>query len=309
MSVGEIGEFGLIDRIMGRLPVAGDHTVLGPGDDAAVVRAPDGRVVASTDLLVEGRHFRRDWSGGYDIGRKAAAQNLADIAAMGAVPTALLVGAGCPPETPVEWFDALVDGIRDEAAGVGAALVGGDMVRADKLILGVTALGDLQGRAPVTRAGARPGDVVAMSGRLGWAAAGLAVLGHGFRSPAVLVEAHRRPTPPYAAGPLAASAGATAMIDISDGLMQDLGHIARASAVAIDVKRESLNLPQQLRDVAAALGKDPYEWVLAGGEDHALVATFGAHLPPGWRRIGSVSEGEGVTVDGEPFAGGHDHFR
>lgn len=307
VTVGEAGEFGLIDRIIARLE-PGDHTALGPGDDAAVILAPDGRVVASTDLLVEGRHFRRDWSGGYDIGRKAAAQSLADIAAMGAVTTALLVGVGCPPQTAVDWFDSLVDGMRDEAATVGAAVVGGDLVRAEQVTLAVTALGDLQGRAPVTRSGARAGDVVALYGRLGWAAAGLAVLGHGFRSPAVLVEAHRRPTPPYAEGPRAALAAATSMIDVSDGLVQDVGHIATASMVAIDLDRDAFEVPRQLSDVAAALGKDPYEWILAGGEDHALVATFSARAPEGWRVVGAVSTGEGVTVDGKPAAGGHDHF-
>lgn len=308
MTVGETGEFRLIDRITARL-IAGEHTLLGPGDDAAIVSAPDGRVVATTDVLVEGRHFRRDWSGGYDIGRKAAAQNLADIAAMGAVGTALLVGVGCPPETEVEWCDALVDGMRDEAASVGAAVVGGDLVRAPQVTLCVTALGDLQGRPPVTRSGAQAGDAVALCGRLGWAAAGLAVLGHGFRSPAVLVEAHRRPTPPYAEGPRAALAGASSMIDVSDGLVQDVGHVAVASGVAIDLQRGALDIPGQLRDIAGALGTDPYDWVLTGGEDHALVATFAAVVPDGWRPIGKVTAGEGVTVDGEAVVGGHDHFR
>lgn len=307
MTVAETGEFGLIDRITARL-ASGQHTVLGPGDDAAVVRTPDGRVVATTDLLVEGRHFRRDWSGGYDIGRKAAAQNLADVAAMGAVGTALLVGLACPPQTALAWTDDLADGLRDEAAAVGAAVVGGDVVRAEQVTVAVTALGDLQGREPVTRSGARPGDVVALCGRLGWAAAGLAVLGHGFRSPAALVEAHRRPVPPYAEGPRAALAGATSMVDISDGLVQDLGHVAAASAVAIDLHRAALDVPQQLVDIAAALGKDPYDWVLTGGDDHALAATFPERAPEGWQVVGTVSAGAGVTVDGEPAAGGHDHF-
>ncbi|MDQ6874688.1 MAG: AIR synthase related protein, partial [Actinomycetota bacterium] len=170
MTVGEAGEFGLIARVTARVG-HGPHTVLGPGDDAAVVSTPDGRVVATTDLLVEGRHFRQDWSGAYDIGRKAAAQSLADVAAMGAIATALLVGLGCPPETELSWTDQLTDGLRDEAAEVGAAVVGGDVVRADRVVLAVTALGDLQGREPVTRSGARPGDTVAICGRLGWAAA------------------------------------------------------------------------------------------------------------------------------------------
>lgn len=307
MTVGEAGEFGLIARVTARAG-HGPHTVLGPGDDAAVVSTPDGRVVATTDLLIEGRHFRQDWSGAYDIGRKAAAQSLADVAAMGAIATALLVGLGCPPETELSWTDQLTDGLRDEAAEVGAAVVGGDVVRADRVILAVTALGDLQGREPVTRSGANAGDTVAICGRLGWAAAGLAVLGRGFRSPAAAVAAHRRPEPPYTEGPRAALAGATAMIDVSDGLVQDLGHVAAASGVAIDLRRDVVGVPPRLAEVGAALGVDPYEWLLAGGDDHALAATFGGAVPEGWLVVGTVATGQGVTVDGEPFAGGHDHF-
>ncbi len=307
MTVGEAGEFGLIARLIARLG-SGGGALLGPGDDAAVLETPDGRVVATTDLLLEGGHFRRDWSTGYDIGRKAAAQSLADVAAMGAIPTALLVGLGCPSDTPLAWIDELTDGLRDETCSVGAAVVGGDIVRGERVTLAVSALGDLQGRDPVTRAGARPGDVVAVCGRLGWAAAGLAVLGKGFRSPRAVVEAHRRPEPPYAEGPHAADSGATAMIDVSDGLVQDLGHLATASGVAIGIRRAALAPPQQLVDVGAALGVDPYAWVLTGGDDHALAATFGAAVPAGWVTIGAVAAGDGVTVDGEPSAGGHDHF-
>src|SRR3954469_2673010 len=161
-TVGELGEFGLIRELTSRL-TSTPAVRLGPGDDAAVVAAPDRRGVATTDLLVEGRHFRRDWSTAYDVGRKAAAQNLADIAAMGATPTALLVGLACPPDTTVEWCEQLADGLRDEAALVGAGVVGGDVVRSDVVTVAVSALGDLQGRPPVTRAGARPGDVVVVA--------------------------------------------------------------------------------------------------------------------------------------------------
>ncbi|WP_213455224.1 thiamine-phosphate kinase [Rhizomonospora bruguierae] len=312
MNVAEAGEFGLIARVTARL-AAGPAVLLGPGDDAALVAAADGRVVASTDVLVEGRHFRRDWSSAADVGHRAAAANLADIAAMGATPTALLVGLCAPPDLPARWAEELADGLAAEAAPLGASVVGGDVSAARLLVISVTALGDLHGRPPVLRSGARPGDVVAVAGRLGHAAAGYTVLSRGFRTPKVLVEAYRRPQVPYLAGPLAARAGATSMIDVSDGLLADLGHIARASGVGVDVQRDAFDLPAQMRDAASALGVDAYAWVLTGGDDHALAATFppGTGLPEGWRAIGVVRDGEGVTVDGRPHAGppGWDHFR
>ena len=312
MSIAEAGEFGLIARVVARLET-GPTTLLGPGDDGAVVAAPDGRIVASTDVLVEGRHFRRDWSSGADVGHRAAAANLADIAAMGAVPTALLVGLCAPTDLDVTWAEELADGLSDEAALVGASVVGGDMSASPTLTVAVTALGDLGGRAPVLRSGAQPGDVIALAGRVGHAAAGYTVLSRGFRTPKALVEAYRRPAVPYRAGPAAARAGATAMIDVSDGLLQDLAHIATASVVGVDVHTGAFDVPHQMRDAAAALGVDPYQWILAGGDDHALVATFppGAPLPEGWREIGVVHEGTGVTVDRKPWSGplGWDHFR
>jgi thiamine-monophosphate kinase len=312
MTVAEMGEFGLIKRVTARL-APGPTCLLGPGDDAAVVTTSDNRVVVSTDVLVDGRHFRRDWSSATDVGHRAAGANLADIAAMGATPTALVVGLSAPPELPVEWAEQLADGLAAEAALVGASVVGGDMVASPTLTVSVTALGDLRGVAPVTRSGAQPGDQVALAGRLGWAAAGFTVLSRGFRSPRALVDAHRRPLVPYQCGPVAARQGATAMIDVSDGLLADLGHVADASGVAIDVWREAFELPEQMVDAARALGVDPYEWVLTGGEDHALVATFpaGSVLTADWRVIGNVAAGSGMTVDGEPFTGrgGWDHFR
>jgi thiamine-monophosphate kinase len=272
-------------------------------------------VVATTDLLVDGRHFRRDWSTPYDIGRKAAAQNLADVAAMGAVTTSLLVGLAAPADLAAFWAERFADGLRDECDVVGAGVVGGDVVRSDVLVIAVTALGDLEGRTPVTRSGAQPGDVVALAGRLGWAAAGLATLSRGFRSPRLVVDAHRRPQPPYQAGPDAAKAGATSMIDVSDGLVADLGHVAIASEVRIDLQSTAFTVPDALSQVASALSVDPLTWILRGGEDHALVATFSpdVELPSGWQLIGAVLDAAGesaVTVDGMPYtAGGFDHFR
>jgi thiamine-monophosphate kinase len=187
------------------------------------------------------------------------------------------------------------------------------MVTSDMLVVSITALGDLEGRSPVTRSGALPGDVLAVCGKLGWSAAGLAVLGRGFRSPVSVVGAHRAPEPPYQAGGQAARAGATAMMDVSDGLLADLGHIADASNVHIDVRTDLLEVPQRLVDVATALGADALHWVLTGGEDHALAATFpaGTEVPEGWATIGAVLRGNGVTVDGVTYdkPAGWEHWR
>jgi len=318
VTVGDLGEFGLIAAVSARLP-RGARTVVGIGDDAAVLATPDGRVVATTDLLVEGRHFRRDWSGPADIGGKAAARNLADIAAMGAVPVALLAGFAAPPDLPVAWAEDLVSGMAAECARTGATVVGGDVSGADTVMLAVTALGDLAGRDPVTRAGARPGDLLAVAGVLGHSAAGLALLGAGLAGPAALVAAYRWPRPPYQAGPEAAALGATSMIDVSDGLVADTGHVAQASGAGIDIDTARLEPGDDLLTAAAQLDDGasegpglPLTWMLTGGEDHALAATFppDAGLPPHWRVIGHVSQGHGVRVDGRPFEGrpGWDHF-
>lgn len=306
-----LGEFGLIARLIrGRIQPA--STLLGPGDDAAVVAAPDSRVVVSTDMLVEGVHFRLDWSSPEQVGRKAAAVNIADVVAMGAMPTALLIGLGCPPDTSLATVEELTEGLWAEAGSVGAGVVGGDVVSAPQIVVSVTVLADLGGRAPVTRAGARPGDVLALAGRVGWAAAGLDLLAKGLGTPPEVVGAQQVPCPPYLAGPAAALVGATAMIDISDGLLADVGHLARSSGVAVDVRSAALVVPAPLREAAVALGLDPMRWLLTGGEDHALAATFPADtaLLTGWTRIGVVREGTGVYLDGQVHDGaaGWDHF-
>ena len=288
-----------------------------------MIRAADGRVVATTDMLIEGRHFRREWSPARDIGAKAAARNLADIAAMGARPTALLVSFAGPGDLEVAWVLELADGIAEESAAAGACVAGGDTSSADLVMLAITALGDLGGREPVTRRGARPGDVVAITGALGRAAAGLALLTAGLTDPGAgledLILAHRRPDPPYDAGPQAAALGATSMIDISDGLVADLGHIADGSRVRLEVESALISVepvvrPGSLARAAALLGGAGWlPWVLAGGDDHALAATFrpGILLPERWTVIGQVSRGSGVLVDGRHWdeAGGWEHFR
>ncbi len=311
-TVADIGEFGLIAALQPRLRTSAAVEVAS-GDDAAVVRLGAERLVVSTDMLVQDRHFRLEWSSPEDIGRKAAAQNIADLSAMGARPVALTAAIALPPQTSVEWVLGVVDGLVAEAAEVGAVVVGGDVTRAENVTISVTAMGVPAGSRLVPRNGAEPGDVVAICGRLGWAAAGLAVLGRGFKSPRVVVDAHRRPHPPYAAGPAAAAAGATAMIDVSDGLLADLGHIADASGVQIVLDPQLLPIDDQVRATASAFNADPLGWVLAGGDDHALAATFSsdASLPDGFEIVGEVLAGSGVEVPGYRHIGapGYDHFR
>ncbi|WP_435744592.1 thiamine-phosphate kinase [Nocardioides sp. SYSU DS0663] len=308
-TLADVGEFGLIAELT-RLFPQGEHVLVGPGDDAAVLRVRTGHVVVSTDLMVEGRHFRRDWASAEDVGHRAAAQNLSDINAMGGRATSLTVGLAAPADVEAQWALDFARGFADECALVGASVVGGDLTRADQVVVAVTVLGACT-VSPVLRSGAAPGDVLALHGRQGWAAGGLAVLGRGFRSPRVLVEAYRRPAPPYDAGPAAAEAGATAMIDVSDGLLAETAHLASASGVAIDVRSDSFEVPEPLHAVGAALGADPLGFVLSGGDDHALLATFPADaVPGGWTVVGEVASGEGVTVDGAPYEGpaGWTHF-
>jgi thiamine-monophosphate kinase len=301
-TLADVGEFALIAELAGLFP-QGEHVLVGPGDDAAVLRVRTGHVVVSTDLLVEGRHFRRDWATAEDVGHRAAAQNLSDINAMGGTAHSLTIGLAAPAELPAAWAVDFAKGFAAECALVGASVVGGDLSRADEVVIAVTVIGACT-ESPVLRSGAAPGQVVALVGRQGWAAGGLAVLGRGFRSPRVLVEAYRRPEPPYAAGPAAAAAGATAMIDVSDGLVADAGHVAHDSGVAIDLHRAAFDVPEPLQAVAAATGSDPMALILGGGEDHPLLATFDAgDVPADWTVIGDVGEGEGVTVDGAEYDG------
>ena len=303
-SLREVGEFAVIDRLVrGRRAVRG--VSVGPGDDAAVVDAPDGRVVVTTDMLVEGRHFRLDWSSPHDVGRKAIAQNAADLEAMGARITAFVVAFGAPPGTPVTAVQELSDGMWAEAEPLGAGIVGGDLVAGPCWVVSVTALGDLEGRAPVLRSGARAGSVIAVAGELGRSAAGLALWHRGIGGFDSIRRSHLVPCPPYGQGRTAARAGAEAMTDVSDGLLADAGHLAAASGVVLDLDSAALETDvDALRAAADAAGADALSLVLAGGEDHALLACFPGAPPPGWRVIGGVRAGAGeVLVDGKPWSG------
>ena len=303
-TLGELGEFGVIDRLTRGRPQSVDVAV-GPGDDGAVVLAADGRVVVSTDMLVEGRHFRLDWSTPHDVGRKAVAQNAADIEAMGGRVTAFVVGFGAPPETPTAQVNALADGMWDEAGRIGAGIVGGDLVSSPQWVVSVTVLGDLAGRAPVLRSGARPGSRIAIAGQLGYSAAGYALWHNSIDRFDDFRRRHLVPQPPYREGRVAAEGGAQAMIDVSDGLVGDLRHLAEASSVGVDLSTEALSADRQiLMGAAEVVGVDPWTWVLGGGEDHALAAAFAGPVPAGWRVIGRVLDGPArVLVDGADWDG------
>lgn len=313
MTIGELGEGETLARIFPLLPES-HRTIIGPGDDCAAVSVANGRIAITTDLMIEGPDFHRGISTGFDLGWKACATNLADIAAMGATPTALVVGLAAAPETTVEYVLDIARGLHDAAQALapGCGVVGGDLSRSPIMMISVTAFGEWEGVEPVIRSGAAVGNRVAVSGVLGNAAKGLrTVLGTvaadgtintdalaaAWENHASEVMAQLRPSPPIADGIIAARAGATAMMDISDGLVLDARRIADASAVAID-----LNLAE-VGDIDA----------LTGGEDHALLACFpvNANIPPSFRVIGRVAPGSGVLVDGVPFdaPGGWDPFR
>ena len=406
LRICDLDESGLLARIFPLLPQGTTADVLlGPGDDCAILAAPDGRFVVTCDILIEGRHFRRDWSTGYDVGWRAAMQNLADVAAMGARPSSLVVGMGLPAQLDVAWLEDFARGLAQACDPLQVAVVGGDLSSADSLLVSVTAHGLLDGRAPLLRSGAQAGDILAHAGLMGHSAAGLALLAAGWASHADsqadafhqadacqqarrdaahdpahacgqahppqlfhdsalehtsqptwesqedlsgFIAAHLRPRPPLALGPLAAQAGAGAMMDVSDGLLMDAQRMARASGVCIDLSTEALRpahhsllpagqalmpaglalspealalvpkdtskparspIPDQDQAPSPAAGQTrrtpsdlAWDWLLSGGEDHGLLATFPPQvpLPAGFTAIGRVLA-DGI---GAPAAGG-----
>lgn len=295
-TVAQVGENEALKRTIARLN-SSEHALVGPGDDSAVISAPDGRFTVTTDTLIEGHDFKLDWSTGYDLGWKAVASNVADVAAMGAVPTALVVALSVPGTTPVTWLEHFADGLKAAclALAPGCGVVGGDLAASEQVMISVAAHGSLEGREPVLRSGAQVGDIVAVAGTLGRAAAGLALLESGNRDAVSayddLVNIQRRPNPPIQAGVAAANAGATAMLDLSDGLARDAARIAKASSVTIQIDPMHLQgFEAVLEESARAIEANPSDWVIGGGEDHSLLATFpaGATLPRAFKPIGVV---------------------
>ena len=319
-TLANLGESESLRRTIGKL-IQGEYAIVGPGDDAAVVSSADGRFVVTTDTMIEGHDFKLDWSSGFDLGFKAIASNVADVAAMGAKPTALVVAIALPGHTQISWLEDFAAGLNAGLTQLapGASVVGGDLASADQVFISVTAHGDLEGSEPVLRSGAKPGDILAVAGTLGKAAAGLALLESEIADAKnafdELVSIQLRPTPPIVAGVLANKAGATTMLDVSDGLAKDASRIAKASNVTVQIDKSALLGFEAVLELAALrLEVTPENWVLFGGEDHALLATFpeGPNIPKEFKPIGRILPASDVLVlldDLELQASGWDSIR
>src|SRR5215211_4347025 len=274
-----LGEFGLIARLTGDLEL-GPGVEAGVGDDAAVLLpTPGHRLVVTTDVLVEGLDFTAELSEPEDWGWKAVAANLSDLAAMAAEARWLVLALTVSTQTPVPTLERVYAGVGEACRAFGVSLVGGDVSAGPALSLAVTALGEAE--RPVLRSGARPGDRLAVSGPLGTAAAGLALLKSG--DPAAkellgrfpgLAAAHRRPQPALAMGVVLARAGATAMVDVSDGLAGDALHLAESSGAGVEVHDRAVPLAPGVPEAAAFVGRDPLELALGGGEDFVLAVAL-----------------------------------
>ncbi|HEX5592838.1 MAG TPA: thiamine-phosphate kinase [Solirubrobacterales bacterium] len=276
-----MGEFELLAKLRERLPPSGPRVKLGSGDDAAVT-VPEGATATSVDAIVDGVHFRRSETPPQSIGRKALATALSDLAAMGAEAGEAYVVLGAPPDLGEDEFNALLDGLLALAVETGTTLAGGDLTRAPALTLAVTVVGHARhAEELVPRSGARPGDLLVVTGELGGARAGLLLLespelGTALgESTAELLRARQlEPTPRLRSGRALAAAGARAMIDLSDGLAGDAAHLASAGGVGLRIETASLPLAKGLAEVAAAAGQDPLELAASGGEDYELLAAL-----------------------------------
>ena len=304
LQVAQIGEGALIaalGEIFGEVQNLKDqkNLLFGIGDDGAVLAPSALPTVATMDLAVEDVHFKTDWSTAYQIGAKVAVANIADIYAMGGDPHSLLVGISLTGKEEVDWVLDLARGIAEEAKKVGAQVIGGDTVRGEKITIAITALGNTS--EPIYRSGAKVGDQVVVSGLPGTSAAGLALLKAKKRElfPEI-VKAHLQPSVDGKKAHALISAGATAMCDLSDGLLVDVTRISEASGIGMRINLDNLDL-SSLSEVGIELSVDPISWVLTSGEEHLFIATLppSAALPEGVLQIGEVIQGSGVEVVGE----------
>lgn len=321
-----LGEFGLIDRWTRGLPQSGE-VLLGVGDDCAVVRVGDKELLVTSDASVESVHFDRSWCSMEDAGWRAMAGAVSDIAAMGGAPLCATVSAALPPGMALAEAEALYAGLRDAAAVTGVSIVGGDTTRAaEKIFLDVTVLGTVTAGRYVARSGARPGDVLAVTGWPGRSAAALRALMKGVQPaalPAELVAAHLRPMPRLAAGQwLARQSTVHAMIDVSDGIVQDAGHLVERGGVGLRINTSKAPSDELLVQCCAAQGFDVRQCFWAGGEDYELLTavavdafsevkrSFEAELGLPLNAIGAFTEVNApMEVLGELGSGGFDHFR
>jgi len=322
-TIGEIGEFGMIERLARVLPSSAG-VIEGIGDDCAIVRISDRLLLVTCDMSVEDVHFQRATTGPLDIGWKAAASAVSDIAAMGGVPLYAVVSLACPADTGVVYLEQLCEGMSAAFARSGVVIVGGDTTRSPgPLTIDVTVMGEPSGGRCLKRKGARYGDLVVVTGPLGLSAAGLHALQAGHDAPA-LIDAHRRPKARVAEGQwLCGKSSVHAMIDISDGLVQDLGHIAKANNVGIDLRKKALAPAPALQQYCEQHGLDSLPFVTAGGEDYELAFTVDVllarevltsfHQEFGWELnvVGELTgQWTGVRIDGEePVRTGFDHFK
>lgn len=330
MSLRELGEFGLLKALgVDSTPVPAGW--IGPGDDAAVLPSPGGPLLFTADLLLEGVHFRRETTPSAELGFKAVAVNASDAAAMGGRPLAYTVSIGLPSDVPLEWLKELYRGLSEASEAFGCPLAGGDTSSSDRLLLSIALLGVAPARGAVLRSGARPGQTVYVTGSPGESALGLKLLEEGLPLGSAareeLVARHRRPEPRLALGAALGESGlAAAMIDVSDGLLQDLGHILERSGVGATLTAESIPVSAELREVSAELSADPLPFVLAGGEDYELLFTVEREQEAAVREL-ARSEGLDLAaigrIDGEPglrmtrgglpvplpAVKGYDHFR
>jgi thiamine-monophosphate kinase len=315
----EIGETEALRRALSVFkPVA--TTLVGPGDDAAVISVSDSRVVITTDTMVQDHDFRLDWSSGFDIGYKAVTSNIADLVAMGAVPRALTVALVVTKQTPQTWLEEFASGLQSacDRHAPECQIVGGDLASGEQIVIAIAAHGDLESREPRLRSTAEVGDLIVIAGTLGKAASGLALLSSNDESLSAsypdLVSIQLRPVPDFALG-LELAAVASSMLDVSDGLSLDAGRLASSSNVSLNIKKELLEGYAAILEQAAqsinsrdfeAEPVSEWDWILHGGEDHCFLATVSptAALPRGTKVIGEVvAKGDSdVYLSGQPLS-------
>ncbi len=325
MKIHDIGgEFALIRHLSEKAPTSHSDLTMGIGDDAAVIAGcfPNGdSLLVTTDMLMEGSHFRCDWSSAFQIGIKSAICNLSDIAAMGGWPTFIFVSISLPPDTEVSWVQDLYDGIFDASRRYDVVLAGGDTTHGDRITISITLLGRVSPGQLCLRSQARPGDLLCVTGHLGGAAAGLAMLMKGMDVPAYLLKKHRTPQCRLDVSPTIATV-AHAMIDISDGLAAEVLHICEQSRTGAEVIAADIPIHPHVEEAARHTGRDPMDFALTGGEDFELLFSLPPEKLPFLKEkgiqvvvVGCITEADAgrdlVLSDGNrrALSGGYNHFQ